>query len=54
MGMTIIVLKHILKFIEMVLKDENNFEISEFYPSQTFSKIRKMRRFLETFQILGK
>ena len=27
-----IVLEHILKFIEIVLKCENNFEISEFYP----------------------
>ena len=35
------VLEHILKFIEMVLKDENDFEISEFYPSRTFPKIQK-------------
>ena len=27
----IIVLEHILEFIEMVLKDENDFGISEFY-----------------------
>ena len=27
-----IVSKNILKFIEMVLNDENDFEISEFYP----------------------
>jgi hypothetical protein len=40
-GNSIIVLKHILKFIEMVLKDENNFEISEFYPSRTFVKVEK-------------
>jgi hypothetical protein len=33
-----IVLKLILKFIEMVLKDENDFEISEFYRSQAFPK----------------
>ena len=31
LGNDIIVLKHILKFIETVLKDENDFEISEFY-----------------------
>ena len=37
-GNDIIVLKHILKFIEMVLKDGNDFEISEFYRSQTFTK----------------
>ena len=37
------VLEHILKFIEMVLKDENDFKISEFYPSRTFG--RKMMRF---------
>ena len=30
-GNSIIVMEHILKFIEMVLKDENDFEISEFY-----------------------
>jgi len=29
-------LENILKFIEMVLKFENDFEISEFYRSQTF------------------
>ena len=34
----IIVLEHILKFIEVVLKDENDFEISEFYNIQTFQK----------------
>ena len=42
--MTIIVLKQVLKFIEMVLKDENDFEISEFYRSHTFLKSRKMMR----------
>ena len=31
LGNSIIVVKHILKFVEMVLKFENNFEISEFY-----------------------
>ena len=43
--MTVIVLKHIRKFIEMVLKDENDFKISEFYPSRTFAKAAKMRSF---------
>ena len=40
-----IVLKHTLKFIEIVLTDGNDFEISEFYRIQTFSKSRKMVRF---------
>ena len=31
----------------MVLKYENDFEISEFYPSRTFSKSRNMMRFFE-------
>ena len=35
----IIVLEHILKFIEMVLKDENDFKISEFYQPRTFAKV---------------
>ena len=34
----IIVLEHVLKFIEMVLKGVNDFEISEFYRIQTFQK----------------
>ena len=38
LGNSRIVLKHILKFIEMILKDENDFEISEFYRSRTFQK----------------
>ena len=37
----IIVVEHILKFIEMALKCENDFEISEFYPSRTFAKVEK-------------
>ena len=49
---SIIVLEHILKFIEMVLKDGTDFEISEFYRSQTFSKSRNMMRFFSKFQIL--
>ena len=36
-----IVVKHILKFIEMVLKFENGFKISEFYRSRTFAKVEK-------------
>ena len=36
-----IVVEYILKFIEMVLKYENAFEISEFYRFQTFTKIEK-------------
>ena len=38
LGNDIIVLEHILKFIEMILKCENDFEISEFYRIQTFRK----------------
>ena len=37
----IIVVEFILKFIEMVLKDENDFEISEFYQPRTFAKVEK-------------
>ena len=37
-GNSRIVVEHILKFIEMVLKCENDFEISEFYRIQTFQK----------------
>ena len=37
----IIVVQHILKFIEMLLKFENNFEIPEFYPSRTFPEVEK-------------
>ena len=33
-----IVVEHKLKFIEMVLKFENDLKIPEFYRSQTFSK----------------
>ena len=38
MGIIIIVVENILKFIEMVLKFENDFKISEFYPSRIFVK----------------
>ena len=41
-GNDIIVLEDILKFIEIVLKFGNDFEISEFYPARTFSKSRKL------------
>jgi len=37
-GNSIIVVEHILKFIEIILNVENDFEISEFCRSQTFSK----------------
>ena len=47
-------MKSILKFIEMILKFENDFEISEFYPVQTFQKSRKMVRFFENFRIFWK
>ena len=38
---SIIVVEHTWKFIEMVLKFENEFEISEFYSSRIFVKIGK-------------
>ena len=40
-----IVLEHTLKFIEIVLKYENDFKISEFYPSRIFVKVKKLRDF---------
>ena len=39
-------MKNILKFIEMVLKYENDFKISEFYRLLTFPKSRKIVRFV--------
>ena len=36
-----IVVKHILKFIEIVLNVKNDFEISEFYQPRTFAKVEK-------------
>ena len=36
LGNDIIVVEHILKFIEIVLKLGNDFDISEFYRIQTF------------------
>ena len=53
-GNDITVLEHMLQFIEMVLKDENDFEISEFYPSRTFPKSQKMMRFFENLKFSGK
>ena len=53
-GNSIIVVEHILKFIEMVLKFENNFKISEFYPSQIFAKVEKLEDFFENLKFLGK
>ena len=50
----IIVVEHILKFIEMVLKCENDFGISEFYSSRTFSKSRKIKILFLNSQISGK
>ena len=50
----IIVVKNILKFIEIVLKCENNFEISEFYPSRIFVKVEKLEDFFEKSKFPGK
>ena len=48
-------MKNILKFIEIVSKCENDFEISEFYRVYTFPKSWKMRLlFLKIFKIPGK
>ena len=38
-AVTIIVVENILKFIEMVPKCENDFEISEFYRPRTSAKV---------------
>ena len=45
--MTELVLKQVLKFIEMVLKDENDFEISEFYPHEIFHEGALFESFFE-------
>ena len=50
--MTELVLEQVFKFIEMVLKDENDFEISEFYRSRTFQKIEKWCDFLKISKFL--
>ncbi len=34
----------------MVVKDENDFEISEFYRSRTFGKVEKLMKFLLFFK----
>ena len=47
LGNSIIVLEHILKFIEMVLKYENDFEISEFDRSRTFNLFLEIVIFLK-------
>ena len=47
-----IVLKTVLKFIEMVLKCENDLEISKFYQPLKFSKSSKMMRFLKFSKFL--
>ena len=41
LGNDIIVVEHILKFIEMISKFENDFEISEFYRVHFFFKVEK-------------
>ena len=51
---SIIVLAQKLKFIEMILKYRNDFEISEFYPSRTFVKVEKMMIFSENAKFPGK
>ena len=46
----IIVVEHILKFIEMVFDFENHFKISEFYPSLIFVKVEKIRGSFENLK----
>ena len=41
LGNSVIVLEHILKFIERVLNVENDFEISELYRVQIVHKVEK-------------
>ena len=50
----IIVLEHMLKFIEMVPKDENDFKISEFYQPRTFAKVGKSCYLKKKFKFSGK
>ena len=49
-----LVLKQVLEFIEMVLGDGNNFEISEFYASWTFAKIETAGVFFGNFNCFEK
>ena len=48
----IIVLEHILKFIEMVLDVENDFQISEFYRIHFFEKVDSLQFFFEFSKLL--
>ena len=50
--MTIIVLKQVLKFIEMVLKGGNDFKISEFYQPRTFAKVENAKLFVSISNFL--
>ena len=47
-----IVVEHTLKFIEMILKCENDFEISEFYQPRTFVKVENDEIFLKISNFL--
>ena len=47
-------MENILKFIEMVVKFENDFKITELYQLRTFAKVEKMTRFFENFEFSGK
>ena len=50
LGNSRIVVEGILKFIEIVLKCENDFEISEFYRIQTFEKLEIEEIIFENFK----
>ena len=54
LGNDIIVVKKVLKFILMVVKDENDFEISEFYRSRTFGKVENLMIFFDFFSKVSK
>ena len=47
-------MENILKFVGMVLKCENDFEISEFYRSRTFAKVENDERFFLEISIFRK
>ena len=50
LGNDIIVVDEVLKFIQMVVKYENDFEISEFYRLWIFEKVENFMEFLKIFK----
>ena len=45
------VVDEVLKSIQMVMKDEIEFEILEFYRSRIFEKVENLMKFLKKFKI---